>query len=85
MREFDTPKVIWMLIGPVIPVGDSRIDPVRLDNLKELVEATDLMLDGIIQVAAGKDSHMDSVKKAGVCASEYLEGLTGTMLDWTGA
>ncbi len=72
MRNCDIVEVIWMLIGPVIPVGEAHIDPVRLDNLKTLLDVTAALIDQIKHAASGKDSHMASVRKAGVLANEHL-------------
>ena len=75
MREHSIAGVAQRLIGPVIPIGESHTDIVRLDNLKELVDVTDILIDEILLAAEGENSHMYSVKEAGAFANEYLEGL----------
>lgn len=64
--------VVMRLNGPIEPQGDSRIDGVRLDNLKELCELTGLLLQRIESVATATDDHMASVKAAKTVAAEFL-------------
>ena len=75
MRKLTTADLLTRLIGPVVPLGESHIDAVRLDNLKELVDVTDILIGEITQVASGKNSHMASVLAAAVFAADYLVSL----------
>ena len=69
MRDLSTAELLTRLIGPVVPAGESHTDAVRLDNLKELVDVADILIGEITQVASGENSHMASVKKAGIFAA----------------
>lgn len=71
-RTFTTRDIVCKFIGEIVPVGDSCIDYARLDNLRVAVAVVNDLLRDIMETAAGKDSHMASVKKAGAHASEYL-------------
>lgn len=67
--------VVMRLNGPIHPVGDSRVDSDRLENLRELCDLTGLLLDRITFVAEDADVHMASVKAAKDHAAAFLAGI----------
>jgi hypothetical protein len=80
MDAVDIETVVMKLVGPVDPVGDSRIDADRLDNLKALCNLTEALVGRIAYVAA-KDERLASVKaakdKALACLKSIAEDASG--------
>jgi hypothetical protein len=68
----DILDVVLRLNGPIQPVGDSRVDETRLQNLKSLCNLTGLLLDRITEVAESTDDHMASIKAAKDYAAKFL-------------
>ena len=68
--------VVMKLTGQVMPIGDSRADEDRLNNLVELCDLVDRLHTEIDEVASLKGlGHMASVKKAKDYASGFLSHL----------
>lgn len=65
--------VAMKLIGPVHPIGDTRADDERFENLKALTDLTDALLAEITMVARAKTAHEYSVKRAGEFADKFLD------------
>jgi hypothetical protein len=74
MDVFD---VVMRLNGPIVPIGDSRIDRTRLESLKALCDLTGLLLDRITEVAEATDDYMASVKAAKDHAAAFLASAHG--------
>lgn len=68
-------EIVKKLIGPVRPVGETRADDERYENLKALTELIDrLVFDvGEVSVDAGRSEF--SVNRAGVHAEAFLREL----------
>ncbi|MCK5609332.1 hypothetical protein KAR91_46090 [Candidatus Pacearchaeota archaeon] len=67
--------VIRKLIGPIIPVGESRADAQRFVNLVETIDIVDKLLVDIGRVSASKGRPEASMNKAGEHAMNFLEAL----------
>ena len=67
--------VIRKLIGPIIPVGDSRADEERFVNLVKTIHIVDKLLFDIDRVSASKGRQEASMNKAGERAMKFLESL----------
>ena len=65
--------VVRKLVGPIEPVGDSRIDHDRFENLQTMTKLVDKLLGDIDRIIPCKDSHEASVKKAGMHADAFFE------------
>lgn len=68
----DIAEVVLRLTGPVEPVGDSRMDEHRLENLRTLCDVAGVLLDRIELVAEVYGDHMASIKAAKDHAAEFL-------------
>jgi len=77
MTDIDVYAVTIKLIGPVNPVGDSRIDEDRLKNLKRMIDLVDYLLTDIDRLTARRDDGRASVKKAGKTAWDFMEQVGG--------
>ena len=75
MTDIDVHAVTIKLIGPIAPVGDSRIDKDRLANLKRLIELVDRLLFSIAAVSTNSEDDRASVKEAGRTARKYMDDL----------
>lgn len=70
--------IVKKLIGNIHPIGDSRIDEGRLENLKAMCELVKNLVNEIEVVHFNnKDSHEHSVKKAYDYASDFLTNTLG--------
>lgn len=65
--------VVRKLVGPIDPVGATHVDGERFDNLKTMTDLVDRLLGDIDRVAAYKNSHEFSVKRAGEHASKFYD------------
>jgi hypothetical protein len=61
------------LVGPVQPVGETRADEWRLENLKKLTELTDRLLFEIDDAAHNADRVEASMKAIGKHARDFIE------------
>ena len=64
--------VVIKLIGPINPVGESRNDDERFENLKNMTSLVDSLLMDIKRIAEKRDSQKYSVKRAGAFAHNFL-------------
>ncbi len=64
--------VVMRLVGPIHPVGDSRVDLDRQASLRELCDITGALLDRIEQVAHMPEDHRGSVAKTMGIAAAFL-------------
>ncbi len=65
-------EVVYKLIGPIEPVGETGTDNMRFENLKAMTELVELLVTDIDEVAMLENRHEYSVKRAGEFASKYL-------------
>lgn len=86
-RRLTLYETVLRITGPIQPIGDSTLDPLRLANQKEL-QMLVVQLIGDIQYISDtcEGSHQDSVKSAGKSAAAFLKNLTEladtTELQW---
>jgi len=66
-------EVTKKLIGEIGPIGESHVDSVRFDNLKEMCDLVRLILIDIDRVAYCKNRVEHSVSKAGQYASDFYD------------
>jgi hypothetical protein len=69
----DLHEVTKKLIGPIDPVGESRVDEIRFENLKVMINLVERLIDEINDVAidnAGRNEA--SMKKAGEIARRFI-------------
>lgn len=67
--------IVMKLVGPVDPVGETRADEQRLENLKKLTALTDALLCEIYSVAHNADRNESSMKAIGVRARNFMEAV----------
>lgn len=70
--------IVMKLIGPVMPIGDSREDKIRLVNMKKLIDLTDSLLCEISVVSRCASREEASMKAIGVYARDFVQGLKNT-------
>lgn len=71
MTNYD---VIKKLIGEIEPIGDSRVDEKRFENLMETTLLVEQLLRDIHAVVSFSDCSQASMNKAGRWAKECLDG-----------
>jgi len=71
--------VTQRLCGMIEPQGESSIDEVRFENLKDTIDLTEKLIDDVISVARHKDRAEASMKKAGQKADDFISGLRGRL------
>lgn len=69
------PEIVMKLVGPVQPSGDSRVDELRLANMKALTALVDELIDEIALAAPCATRHEASMKAIGVHARNFLSDL----------
>jgi len=67
--------VAQKLIGPIDPVGESRTDEKRFQNLKQHCELIELLVQEVEVVAMNQTRVEHSMRKAGEFAAHYLRDL----------
>jgi len=75
--EINLHEVVMKLAGPIMPVGETREDERRFNNLSRTIELVDLLLFDINQVVPNKNCVEGSMKKAGLKAAEFFADLKG--------
>ena len=78
MKSYTTIDLIRKLVGSIEPVGDSSIDPKRLENLREQCQIVDGLIEDIEFVSRDIISQEHSVHLAGKTAKEFLKNLKDT-------
>ena len=77
-KTFTAEDIVMKLIGPIEPIGDSSVDPKRLENLKELCKLTELLVARIDRVSCeNRDREEWSMKEAGKYADDFLTNNLG--------
>jgi hypothetical protein len=77
----DTYEVVKKLIGYINPVGETKEDSERLENLRKMLEVVDRLIFDIEAVARQKNRQEHSIGKAGKLADKYLSDLTTALND----
>lgn len=75
-------NALCLLIGPINPIGDSREDEIRFNNLETFVEVFDKMycvMDDIVYYNKGK--HEASIKRAVDCCNQFLTKFTSNLTE----
>ena len=68
--------VVKKLVGNINPIGETRTDENRLENLKMMCELVNKLLADIDDMAyRNKDMHQHSIKEAVKCANEFYSEL----------
>lgn len=68
--------VVKKLVGPIRPVGESRADKTRLENLKAMVKVIDELVEEVDNVAIDfKDYSEHSIKVANKYAKDFIDNL----------
>lgn len=65
-------EIVMKLVGPVMPVGETREDERRLENIKTLTELADRLLFEIDAVSHNADRAEASMRAIGVHAREFI-------------
>ena len=69
-------EIVYKLVGPIGPIGETHTDAGRLGNLYEMESLVDCLLSDIAEVAKGADSDMHSVSVAGKEAAMFLKHIS---------
>lgn len=75
MNSNEIIKLLEIIIGETEPVADSRIDELREENLKTLIDIGDWVLDGLLYSAEHRKDPYYSSQKVG-------ERAYSVMLEW---
>lgn len=74
--QMDIYSVAMKLAGPINPVGETRTDEERFENLKTLCRVADKLVSAIDDIGYRyKDSHAFSVKRAAEYAQKFMDDL----------
>lgn len=74
----DVYEVVRKLIGPIDPVGETREDERRFENLKKMCELMDQIHTDIDDVVTYNKNRVEySMKKAGEFADKFLTETIG--------
>ena len=65
-------EIVMKLVGPVMPVGETREDERRLENMKALTELVDRLLFEVDAVSQNADRVEASMKAVGVHARDFM-------------
>ena len=65
-------EIVMKLIGPVMPVGETREDERRLENMKVLTELVDRLLFEVDSASHNADRVEASMKAVGVHARDFM-------------
>jgi hypothetical protein len=70
-------EIILKLVGPIEPIGDSRVDEERFENLNNLCDLVDHLVSYIDHVGCNKDRVECSMRRAGEYADNFLSETLG--------
>jgi hypothetical protein len=72
-NTMDLYEVTKKLIGSIDPVGESRVDEIRFENLKVMLDLVERLIDEINDVAIENACRNEaSMKKAGEIARQFI-------------
>ena len=74
-KQFTLYELNKKILGPISPVGETRTDEKRLENLEDTIKLVDLLLADISGCAGNKSRHEWSMKVAGQKANNFLEDI----------
>lgn len=77
----DVYEVVRRLIGRIEPIGETRTDDERFENLKEMCDLVDKLLIDIGCLHYYKNNHQFSMKRAYEYASEFILYLNKQIMD----
>lgn len=72
MPEYNIAEVVGLVIGKITPIGESREDDERFENLKELESLVDSLIGRIYRTSSYKDDGRSSVSRSGRNAHNFL-------------
>ena len=75
----DIHEIVKKLIGPIDPVGETRADAVRLENLKMAIHLVEEMVSELHGVATHAIRQEFSMAKAGKLADQFLKDLSSDL------
>lgn len=68
-------EVTQRLCGEITPSGDSNIDQVRLENLRDTISVAERLIEDIIKVSKLSNRSERSISVMGKEASEFISNL----------
>lgn len=68
-------ELVKLLIGDIIPIGETNIDDKRFENLKEMISLVESLLREIENVSYMNKRPEYSVKRSGEFAYNFLKNL----------
>lgn len=68
----DLHEITKKLVGPINPIGESRTDEIRFENLKEVCGLVEALLSDIDKVIPNKRRQEGSMMKAGEYADRFF-------------
>lgn len=74
-KTLSIPEMVLKIVGPICPVGDSNIDAMRYDHLREMTSLVNCLLTEIILVAQMIHSPEASVHRSAEYAQDFLDGI----------
>ena len=67
-------EIVVKLIGPIEPIGDSRVDENRLENMNKLQELINKLVCDIYDVSQTPHNGEHSIKKAVENSDAFMNG-----------
>ena len=74
-KEYTPYAVIKLILGKIVPVGETTEDDKRLENLKETLDLVETLMADIRVVSSYSLNSQYSMKRAGELARKFLEEL----------
>lgn len=71
----DIYEVVKKLVGEIEPIGETRTDEARFENLKVMTDLVDKLITDIDGMCVYEKNHQASMKKAAKYASDFLTRL----------
>jgi len=68
-------EITQRLCGMITPYGDSEIDKVRMDNLKDTISVAERLIDDILEVLEFSVRKENSIAMMGKEAKDFIERL----------
>lgn len=66
-------EVTKRLCGVITPYGDSQIDEVRLQNIKDTISLAEKLIDDIFNVSEYSNSQENSIKNIANEANDFIK------------
>jgi len=74
-KEYTSYSAIKLILGKIVPIGETTEDGKRLDNLKETLDLVETLIADIRVVSSYSLNSQYSMKRAGELAKKFLEEL----------